>query len=258
MLSRAEQKRIRALRQRKNRDRERRFLAEGVRIVEDLLAARIEVDLIVASSSLEDTERGRRLAAKLAGIAPVRRVGDAELARLAATETPQGVLVVGVQPRSDWPSLAAESDGRPWLVLDAVQDPGNFGTLVRSADAFGATGVVTLPGTVDPWNPKSVRAAAGSTFRVPVWTAEPAAAFERLRRLGIRILAADAAGRAIGGEDLERPVALVVGNEGAGLNDAVRAAADGVVGVPMPGRAESLNVAVAAGILLYLLTRKAR
>jgi TrmH family RNA methyltransferase len=138
-------------------------------------------------------------------------------------------------------------------MLDAVQDPGNFGTLVRSAEALGAAGVIALPGTVDPWNPKAVRAAVGSTFRLPVVGSSWETAAEWLRREGFGILGADAGGGPVPAS--VRRAALVVGNEGAGLSAAVRAGMDGLVGIPLRGRAESLNVAAAAAILLYELTR---
>jgi TrmH family RNA methyltransferase len=144
------------------------------------------------------------------------------------------------------------------LVLDGIQDPGNFGTLVRAADAFRTAAVIALPGTVDAWNPKAVRAAAGSSFRVPILSLEDEQALEWLERAGFTVLVADADGTAV---DLLTPperAALVVGNEGAGVRALWRAAADAIVAVPTPGPVESLNVALASGILLYALTTHIR
>jgi TrmH family RNA methyltransferase len=140
------------------------------------------------------------------------------------------------------------------LVLDAIQDPGNFGTLVRSADAFGAAFVLALDGTVDPWNPKSVRATAGSAFRVPIFQSGTAEAIGQLRRQKVRLLVADSGGAAPGARG-EGPIALAIGNEGAGVRPELRQAADGVIAIPVRGAVESLNAAVAGSILLYLLTR---
>lgn len=255
VLSVREQKELRALQRRKEREAEGRFVAEGIRVVEDLLASPLRLRWAAAASSLEDTERGRALLAGLerAGV-PIRYLADADFAAHAGTESPQGVLAVADTPRWRFDDLLGDARGRAVvLVLDAVQDPGNFGTLVRSAEALGAAGVIALRGTVDPWNPKSIRAAVGSSFRLPIVAAEWPDASVWLRRERFTILAAD-----VGGETppvgVER-AALVVGNEGAGLSPGVLADADGVVGVSLRGRAESLNVAAAAAILLHELTR---
>jgi TrmH family RNA methyltransferase len=246
---------LRALQQRKGREAAGRFVAEGIRVVEDLLASTPRLRWAAVSSSLEDSERGRALVEQIeARGVPLCRLSDAGFAAHAATETPQGVLAVADAPGGRLADLLeAPATPRVLLVLDAVQDPGNFGTLVRSAEALGAAGVISLPGTVDPWNPKAIRAAVGSSFRLPIASAEWPAAAEALRSAGYRLLAG-----AVGGAPvpvgLER-AALVVGNEGAGVSPAVLAGVDATVGIPLRGRAESLNVAAAAAILLYELTR---
>ena len=138
------------------------------------------------------------------------------------------------------------------LVLDALQDPGNVGTLVRSAEALGARGVVALRGTADPWGPKAVRAAAGAAFRLPIVEADAAEALARLQAAGYALWAAEAGAPP---PPPARParIALAVGNEGAGLSAPVREAAAARVGVPLRGPTESLNAAVAGSILLYAL-----
>ena len=219
------------------------------------MASPLAIEWAAVASSLEDSERGRALLAALEARAPrVRRLTDTEFSAHAATDTPQGVLAVAAVPRWGLDDLGrAPHEPAVVLVLDAVQDPGNFGTLVRSAEALGAAGVVVLPGTVDPWNPKSIRAAVGSSFRLPLVAAEWEEAAAWLRGAGFRLLAG-----AMGGDPPRGSVgraALVVGNEGAGVSERVLAAVDEVVGIPLRGRAESLNVAAAAAILLYELTR---
>ena len=255
MLSRREERLLRSLRQRKTREAEGLFLAEGIRALEELAASPVPIRFAAAASSLGDNERGRALLDVLATKrVAVRETGGRELAELADTETPQGVLAVAEIPRAQLDDLAADADPAVILVLDAVQDPGNFGTLARTAEALGAMGLAALPGTVDPWNPKSVRSAMGSTFRLPVVPVDWERLTPWLSSRGFQTLAA-----AAGGEPLPEPrprrAALVVGNEGAGIGDETRARADRVVGIPIRGRAESLNVAAAGAILLYELLR---
>lgn len=256
MLSRREARLLRSLRQRKARQAEGLFLAEGVRAVEDLLASPLPVRLAVASSSAGDTARGRLLLQRLADKqVPVHETGDRELAEFAETETPQGIVAVAAIPSAGLDSLRVQAhDPAVVLVLDAVQDPGNFGTLARTAEALGAVGVVALPGTVDPWNPKCVRAAMGSTFRLPIVESRWDELSPWLRSHGVQALAAVVGGEPLGNARPRR-AALVLGNEGAGVGDETRAHADREVGIPLRGRAESLNVAAAGAILLHELLR---
>ena len=246
---------IKGLARRKIREREGLFLAEGVRVVEDLLDSAVVPRFAIVSSSLGDTPRGRALVERLGGACEVERVSPGELAGLAETEAAQGVLVAAETPRYRLDALRLNSSDVV-LLLDAVQDPGNAGTLVRTADAMGCAAVLMLPGTVDPWNPKVVRAAAGSLFRVPIVEAdvETSAAWAREQRASV--LAGDARGRPIDEIELRGPIVLAVGNEGAGLGEAVSSLASTLVAIPIRGSAESLNVAVAAGILLYETTRR--
>ncbi len=255
MLSRTEARRIEALQRRKGREREGLFLAEGMRVVEDLLASDIVLRSLVAAPSIEDSARGRALLEAAARRTTVQRTTDAELRRLAGTDTPQGVLAVAAIPARTLSDIALAGHGVV-LVLDAVQDPGNLGTLVRAADAFAVAGVIALPGTVDCWNTKVVRAAAGSLFRTPVVYVAPGDARMWLEASGCRVYAAEASGADVETVEPAACAALLLGNEGAGLSADARALAAQSVAIRMPGRAESLNVAVAAGILLYALTRR--
>lgn len=267
MLSRAEAKRLgKLVSHRKHRDREGLFVAEGVRVVEELLAADVVIRMALVSSSLGDTERGARLRSRLeASSAPggstgagdamaLREVPDVALREIADTATTQGVLVVAETPRV---GLGAVALGGPSIVLvvDGVQDPGNMGTLVRSAAAFDCDAVACLPGTVDPWNPKVVRASAGAVVRLPVVQTSLEDLSEWLGRHGYLMAAADAEGPPVGAGALPERVALVMGNEGAGVTAAVAARCERKVSIPMPGGTESLNVAVAGAILLYELNR---
>jgi TrmH family RNA methyltransferase len=249
---------IRDLRLRRGRERRGLALAEGVRLVEEALAAGVALKGAAVSPALEGSSRGQALKRALAG-AGVRleEIGDRELAELADTEHPQGVVAV-IAPRT-W-SLAdmRVARGDAVLVLDAVQDPGNVGTMLRTALGLGAAGVVALKGTAELTNPKVVRGAMGALFRLPCVATDATAflAWAREHRVAVWVAEAD-------GEPLERlpprtareAVALVVGNEGAGVTPALTAAADRRVAIRLAAGAESLNVGVAAGILLHEVLR---
>ncbi|AXC10770.1 RNA methyltransferase, TrmH family [Acidisarcina polymorpha] len=172
------------------------------------------------------------------------------------TESPQGIAAL-VEPKVF--SLDDMLIGKTPLIVVAagLQDPGNLGTLVRSAEAFGATGVITLPGTVSPWNAKALRASSGSTLRVAVVQAREEEAFSWLRVSGLRIFAAVAEkGSAAAATNLGQPAALLIGNEGSGLSPILLDQADERVTIPCPGPVESLNAAVAGSILLYEASRQ--
>lgn len=222
-------------------------------MIEDLLAAELPVRLVAAVSPEKDDHRALALLHEVnaRGI-PLRRVTAAELSQLAATDTPQGIVAVAATPATLISDLPAGGAAGLVVGLDGVQDPGNLGTIVRTAEALGAAGVFVLPGTVEPWNPKSIRAAAGSLFRLPVAPAtwDELGAWSRAN--GSIVFAADAGGHPLPDVLPERAV-LLLGNEGNGISPEGRAIADLVVGIPLRGRAESLNVAAAAAILMYQL-----
>lgn len=179
------------------------------------------------------------------------------LAAVASTQTPQGIAAVAERPPAP-ASLDLLLAGRPGCVvaLDGLQDPANVGAVLRSARAFGACGALLAPGTADPYHPRALRASAGAALHLPVWEGELDAALARCREAGYRVLGLDpregAAPEAVAGAD---PVVLVVGSEGAGLSEAVRRQLDGRVRVPMRPGVESLNAAVAAAVVLYVLDR---
>jgi TrmH family RNA methyltransferase len=249
-LSREREKLLERLRRRRTRERERLFLVEGIRAVGEAVAAKADVRFAVVSPRLGELAGGPDLNARLtaAGVERVP-VTDDELAALGDTETTQGVLLVCGEPETDLGDLP---EG-PLLVLDGVQDPGNVGTLVRAAAAFGLLGVVALEGTADPFNPKAVRASAGALFHTRVMRA-PWHAVEPVLLARGPVLVADMAGRDVASLPRSGVWTLVVGGEGSGPREAVRAAASGTVAVPMPGGVESLNAGVAGSILLYALT----
>jgi TrmH family RNA methyltransferase len=243
----------RDLRRRRARERHGLFVAEGVRTVEELLGADLEVRGLLAVPALAAAERGAALlaAAERRGVS-VQIVDEAAFATAADTEAPQGVLAIGVVPRRalDDPTVAA---GTRLLVLDAVQDPGNVGTILRTAAAFGVAATLALPGTVDLWNAKVVRSAMGALFRLPTLSTTTAGLAGFLAEHDVPLWAADAHGEPLAERQPPARLAVAVGNEGAGLSDELRPLAARLVAIPIAADVESLNVAVAAGILLHSL-----
>jgi TrmH family RNA methyltransferase len=238
---------------RKARERNGLFVAEGVRTVEALLASPLAVRAALTCDLLDRTPRGAVLGAALLGRGiEVVRVSEREFLSATDTENPQGVLAIAEQPASALETLDLASDGR-LLVLDGVQDPGNVGTLLRTAAALGVRATVVLPGTADPWNAKVVRSAVGMQFTHPTISCTEAALLGFVASRGVALWGAAADGDALGTRPAPARLALVVGNEGAGLKAEIRAACQALVAVPMAPGAESLNVAVAAGILLHAL-----
>lgn len=244
----------RRLARRRDREESSAFLVEGRTAVLELLRSSLQVrDLFVGPSLGSDREI--LAAASDRGVEPVL-VTPGVIGAIATTESPQDVVAVagmppaGMDPIAGTPSLV--------LVLDAVRDPGNAGTLVRSALAAGADAVVFGSGSVDPWHPKVVRSAAGASFRVTIaGGVDTTEALAVLKERGLTLVAADAGADAcVEDLDLSAPVALVLGNEAWGLPEEHREQMDITVGITMPGPAESLNVAVAGSILLFDIVRQ--
>jgi TrmH family RNA methyltransferase len=197
------------------------------------------------------------------GYSPAYELPDVEhlllpadvFASAVSTEQPQGIAALVHAPTFSADALfpAATPLVPPLiLVLAGLQDPGNVGTLIRSAEAFGATGILLLPGTASPWNSKALRASAGSAFRVPILSLSEAEALTLLRDQAVPALAAVAHGGVpVAEARLAEPAALLIGNEGAGLSPALLAAAHRRITIPTPGPVESLNAAIAGSLLLY-------
>jgi TrmH family RNA methyltransferase len=257
---------IRDLQRRKARGRRGLALIEGVRLVEEALAARVAFKGALVGPDLARTARGTALVAELQSHAvEVEEVGARVFAQLADTETPQGIIAV-IEPRRWTASDFTPPPGAVALVIDGVQDPGNVGTLIRTAHALGAAGTVVLRGTADPTSPKALRAAMGATFRHPIVSLDDGEfiAWARKHELTLWASAADGVplhraldrgrGKAGAGR-VDGPIAVIVGNEGAGIRPQLNAVAAQRVAIPLAQGAESLNVAVAAGILLYEVTR---
>jgi TrmH family RNA methyltransferase len=249
----AKVQRLRALfTQRKTREEAGEIPLEGVRLVEDALSAGWQPRLVFHTTEL--SSRGVELVSRCRALgAEVEEIDPRLLKSVVDTENPQGLA--GIFTLSRLP-LPAQADFL--VVADGLRDPGNLGTLLRTAEAAGAQGVLLTPGTVEAFAPKVLRAGMGAHFRLPVQAME----WEQLARTlkpRLRVYPADAeAGADYTRLDLREPLALVIGAEAEGVSPQMRALADGFIRIPMPGRAESLNAAVAAGVLLFEVVRQRR
>ncbi|WP_406313811.1 RNA methyltransferase [Streptosporangium sp. NBC_01639] len=251
-------KAVRRLTKRAFRDRDRSFLAEGPQAVREALALDDVVVELFATAEAALRHADIVSAAVAAGV-PFHRASGEVMAELAQTVTPQGLLAVCRFVHVPLDS-ALSADARLVAVLAHVRDPGNAGTVLRTADAAGADAVVFTDASVDPYNGKCVRASAGSLFHLPVTTGLPVAqAVQKLKDAGLRVLAADGAGeQTLDDVDLSGPTAWVFGNEAWGLPEEILRLTDEVVRVPIYGQAESLNLATAAAVCLYASARSQR
>src|ERR1035437_9970144 len=228
---------------------------EGVHLLEEALRSGLRVKAVFFSQSAR--ERANRLLPQISTHADVLLLPDAVFRSAVATETPQGVAAL-VKLKS---FAFADLLGNNPLILGAagVQDPGNLGTIIRSAEAMGASGILTMEGTVNAINPKVIRASAGSLFRLPVVKMESAEAVRNLREQGAKIVATSShKGTPLDEADLTEACAIFVGSEGAGISKELIAEADEVIAIPHSERVESLNAGIAASIILYEAARQRR
>jgi RNA methyltransferase, TrmH family len=223
-----------------------RIAIEGLHLVQEAVKSGLNLDTVFLQEGNEEL-----LQRFPSGDAEVLILTEDVFLSAAMTEHPQGVAALVEAPQFTVQAMFPSAPGpAPLVVTAGLQDPGNLGTLVRSAEAFGATGMILLPGTVSLWNAKTLRASSGSAFRLPVLALTAEAAFTALRDHRVRTLAA-VARDGDSEADLRGPSALLIGNEGSGLPEAWIAQADARVTIPFTGAVESLNAAIAGSVLLY-------
>ncbi len=241
------------LAKRSERDASGFFVVEGVRLVEEAFSSGWPVELVLFSGQL--SARGQQALDRLAGSkVDVEEIAAHLMDGLTDTETSQGILAI--IRRSELP-LPEEGDF--FVIADAIHDPGNLGTLMRTCTAAGVDGLFLTPGSVDPFGPKVLRAGMGAQFRLPIHQAdwESIAATLHSRPQPVQILLSDVEdGRPCWQMDLKANLALVIGSEAEGVSPAARQVADELIHIPMPGRSESLNAAIAAGILIFEVVRQ--
>jgi RNA methyltransferase, TrmH family len=242
-------KRVRSLHERKFRDKLRQFLIEGARAVDEGFQKHLNITDVLVSETFLNEHESELEARKFSEIAVV---DDRLFKEVSTTITPGGILAVAEMPVFEPDDLFAGA-ATLIVVANAIQDPGNLGTIMRTALAANASGMMLITGTVDPFNPKVVRSAMGALFALPLlWDLSFEDAMENLKQRSVRILACDASGSThVFDSNMRGPVALVVGNEGNGFAPGQLEAVDEIVSLPMNPLSESLNVAVTAAVALF-------
>jgi len=227
---------------------------EGMHLLEEAIRAGLKLSSVFVSESAR--ERAHKLLPQLSAHTETLLLPDEIFAGAVPTETPQGIAAL-VKVKSFALDDALVPAPALLVIAAGLQDPGNLGTIVRSAEAFAATGLLVAERTVSPWNWKAVRASAGSMFRLPVVKVMLAEALAEVKKRGLRVLATSShKGTQIGECDLRGSVAIIIGNEGAGLPKDVLAQADEAVCIPQSPKVESLNVGIATSIILYEAARQ--
>jgi TrmH family RNA methyltransferase len=230
---------------------------EGFRVLEEAIRSGLKLKSVFFSSSAES--RAQRLLPQLGAHVETILLPDKLFATAVPTETPQGVAALVRPQEFSFDTIISRAQSGPVLAIAGLQDPGNLGTILRSAEAFEAAGLLLGAGTVSPLNPKAVRASAGSVFRMPFVRADLLESIEQMRHHGLRLTATSShKGVPLDQAELTAPVAIFIGNEGAGLDRSLISRMDELIVVPHSTHVESLNAGVAASIVLYEIARQRR
>lgn len=242
------------LKERKNRNKSNKYIIEGFRLVQEAFKAKLSIDYII--STKDNNEKiSKYISDYISESVKIYEMSDILFKELISTENPQGILAV-----ISMENKPLEYDGDFYLLCDKVQDPGNLGTIIRTAHAAGVNGIILTKGTVDIYNEKTIRSTMGSLFYVPTYyDDENLSLVKELKNKGFNLVVTSLdTNKDFFEEDLKGKVILTVGNEGNGVSDEVFELADTKVKIPMPGNAESLNVAIATSIIIYEKVRQNR
>lgn len=237
-------KEIKKLKEKKHRIKSNKYLIEGLRFVEEAIKSKVSIDSIIFTESFK--EKNPELFLKINENIKLIQMNEALLKQLCSTENPQGIVgVINMQNKE-------LKSGELVVLVDKVQDPGNMGTIIRTAHAAGAAGIVMTKGTVDIYNDKTLRSTMGSIFYIPIVEDDSLDFVKSLKKEGYKLVVSSLQGKNnFFEENLQGKVMIAVGNEGNGVSEEVYDIADIKVKIPMPGEAESLNVAVATSIMIY-------
>lgn len=245
-------KETKKLKDRRNRNKQKKYLIEGFRLVEEALKANANIETIFYIDDIED--KATDIISKYNYNGKVFKLNKNLFLEICETENPQGLLAVVFMNDTN-----KVLNGEFYLLCDKVQDPGNLGTIIRTAHASGIDGIILTKGTVDIYNDKTIRSTMGSIFYVPIIQDEDLSVVKDLKEKGFSIVATSLEGKNdFFDEDLTGKIVITVGNEGNGVSNEVYDISDKKVKIPMPGGAESLNVGVATSIILYERVRQTR
>ncbi|HEY9063213.1 MAG TPA: RNA methyltransferase [Pseudobacteroides sp.] len=250
-------KEIKSLEIRKNREDKGLFIAEGLRFVEEAIKENALIDKIVVSSTFLENKSSLNIMDEIHSMGLSYFVAsDKVFKEISDTQSPQGILaIIRKKDAALWDVIKGSDK---IVMLESLQDPGNMGTIIRTADAAGMTGVILSKGCVDVYNRKVLRSTMGSIFHLPIHQSPNfISTINLIKAKGIKVYAAHLDGTInYYGMDECQNAAIIIGNEANGISDEAAKAADCLVKIPMPGKAESLNASVAAGILMYEIVRK--
>lgn len=245
-------KEVKKLHKRKNRIERGRFIVEGFRFVEEALKSSFKVEYLFISESVLDKYNSLNIKDFINEETKVYAVKNNIIKELCETENPQGIVAVVWNKKME----LADREGF-YILVDKIQDPGNLGTIIRSAHASGALGVITTKGTVDVYNDKTLRSTMGSIFNILIMEDVEFNITNKLKENGFKFIVSSLdTDKNFYNVDLKGKVVICVGNEGNGISEEVYSFADEKVKIPMPGGAESLNAAVAASIMMYEVVRQ--
>lgn len=258
MLSKEKLKELLKLKTKKGRKTQKRFLIEGMRLCEEMANSNWETESVLFTSSFQNSSSGKKLLQKFERRnVKIFLVKPEIIKKLSDTVTPQGIIAV-VKIREFSLNELWPEGSNIILALDAIRDPGNVGTLIRTADAFGIDGVILSSDTVELYNPKVVRSTMGSIFHLPIFDeVDLEKIIPQLKQRNFKIYGADVReGKNLETFDYSEKICLLIGNEAEGLNKNLLELSDENIHIPIFGRAESLNASVAGGILLYEITKR--
>ena len=245
-------KEIKSLYRKKDRWIKKRFIVEGINIVKECIDNNYPVINIIYSDELLDVKGGKELFNKISSDPRTIHIPNKLYKEISNMENPQGIMAVA-EFRTNSIDKWDLKENSFLLLLDRLQDPGNMGTIIRTADAFGLDGIIVTEGCVDVYNPKVVRSTMGSIFRVPIYHEDdPILAIRKLKTKGIKVYTTSLGGNIYTYEvNFKLPFLLVVGNESSGVSSSIYSVSDSLIKIPMIGDAESLNVAIASSIVMY-------
>lgn len=248
-------KEIKSLNRKKHRWENRLFIIEGIKIIEEAIINEIKIRYIIISDSFLKSMDGDFFYQKSKSIYDLVKVNDNLFKHISDTENPQGIMAICEFNLRDLSEIDSNRK-LSLLFLDGIQDPGNMGTIIRTADAFNMDGLILGEGSVDPYNSKVVRSTMGSIFRVPLYICNNSLkTILEFKNNGFNIFVTSLDGDSIYNIDFDKKLLCVIGNEASGVAQEIQKIADSKIKIPMPGDAESLNAGVAASIIMYEVMR---